>query len=140
MKPRSRRPPKLISLHLQKHQKRPKEEWSKKGSPDNETEIQKTPQTDQSPPAKSGEKAKRRVVSRKARGRQPKKDWLKQRNLPETIKMSSYRGRPSEERKGATQAVINRRQSNAQARTADIELPESKNGDDSLGGNGNDAK
>jgi len=113
---------------------------SKKISPNYETKMKKTSQSDQPAPAKAGEKAKRRVISKKARGRQPKKDWLKQRNLPETIKMSSYRGRPSEERKGATQAVNNRRQSNAQARTADIELPESKNGDDGLGGNGNDAK
>merc|ERR1719151_368024 len=135
MKPRSRRPPKLISLHLQKHQKRPKEEWSKKVSPDNETEIQKTPQTNQSPPAKASEKAKRRVVSKKARGRQPKKDWLKQRNLAETVKMSSYRGRPSAEERKAGQAVNIRRLSSAEARTADIELPESKNGDDSHGGN-----
>ena len=106
---------------------------SKKVSSDNKTEIEKTPQTNQSPPAKASEKAKRRVVSKKARGRQPKKDWLKQRNLPETVKMSSYRGRPSAEERKAGQAVKNRRLSSAEARTADIELPESKNGDEGNG-------
>ena len=112
---------------------------SKKISSDNEMKIQKTPQTNQSLAVKAPEKAKRRVISKKSRGRQPKKDWLKQaaknqRNLPETVKMSSYRVRPSSGERRAT--PVNNQRLSAQSRTADIELPESKNMADSPGGNG----
>ena len=114
---------------------------SKKINPEDQIKIVKTPQTDPSPPrVKASEKARRRVISKKSRGRQPKNDWLKQaaaenqRKLPETVKMSSYRGRPSGERKAS---VVNNQRSSAEARTADIELQESKNGDVSPGGDGN---
>merc|ERR1712083_1067940 len=106
---------------------------SKKISSDGKTKIQKSLKSNQSPPPlKVSEMSKRRVFHQKSRGRQPKRERFElkiQRKLPEKGKMANLRGRPSEER-----TSVNNRRSDAQARTAEIELPQSEDKSDSPGG------
>ena len=111
---------------------------SKKISSESKTNIQKSPKANQSPPLKVSEMSKRRVFHQKSRGRQPKRERFEhkiQRKLPEKVKMSNLRGRPSEER-----TSVNNRRSDAQARTAEIELPQSEDKSDSPGGSDNGEK
>jgi len=99
-----------------------------------------SPKANTSSPKKIAQTAKKMFVTKKLRGRQPKRERFEhlkiQRDSPETEKMPSSRGRSPQERRATPVA---RRRSSAQARTANIALPQQKSDNEIPVGKGGDS-
>ena len=111
-----------------------------KKSLNDEVKNLESSKANRSPPKKIAQTAKKRFVTKKLRGRQPKRERFEhlkvQRESPETAKMPSSRGRSPQERRATPVA---RWRSSAQARTANIELPQQKSDNEIPVGKGGDS-